>query len=54
MRLRTVNKRARRKQPMIPTLVAGRGVWFAEQPGWEGYSCLADGRAQPSFYRKYR
>lgn len=54
MNLRTANKRARRKRPMVRTFVACRGIWLTPQPGWGGYTHLADGRESPRFYRRYK
>jgi hypothetical protein len=54
MRWRTAHNNARRKRQIVPTYRAGRGIWLAEQPGYEGFSCLIDGRSQPAFYRSYR
>lgn len=54
MRIRTANNNARRKRQVVPTYCAGRGIWLVSPPGYEGYSCLIDGRMQPGFYRRYR
>jgi hypothetical protein len=55
MRLHTGNRRARRKRPMCPHFVAGRGVYMRLDCGEYGTMLVPlSGREQVGFYRRYK